>query len=1014
LKIHRIVGSAQLVDAYTEKGESAEARNTLEERLSRIFLPGVVFASSNEARIALEVGLSKVAWSDALFSHVWKSGGEGWRRTLDVVNDAIASLSEANIPRSTLVRLAKGESSLAKRAAALSMAMEALEFSFERAQLVDARTRGSRLAEAILSAPAETVAAAVGYTNLVAESIVDWAPRELGWWRALDAKLSEVGGSAKVAFPLPASAISATRRGPLDALFDDLVKALDEPPITDEIDSPLGDLSFEAPPPRPETIRIYSAATPEAEARAAVRAVREALSLGVPIEKISLVTVRPEESFVRALLHLLREAEIPFFDADELRRNESGVVDLAFRLMADSFNKREIAWILRSQYVDPKALVPEEPWEVARAKLNDLAHAIERAPSVGGEDWKERLVASTRAARAFDEEQREQRGSIVVRLLAKIEHAPMATRVAHAEAQRRAAHALGLDRRAALGGRDLLRTDAPIRGVAQFELRALARDAEAWQRFERALSAYELSIVRLKVASEKVSKETFAAELRAFYDEEGRLPGAGRAAALRIVSFDEMFGLPSDVMIVCGARDGSLPFEPPKHALLSLPLIEKIRSAHGIGSNWTDMAMQHDLARLLLASARAASIVFTYSTSDESGAPTSASPVVDWLERSHATLLTSPASPVLSEPITKKEWRIRALATDPTKGDTIAVSAAYRARVEEKREGFFLDPKRTSSEWVGDLRGHASAPTIFAEEVASAEKPLPVTVLENLASCAFRGVALQVLGARDDVFDEETPDAREEGTLLHEALFVALRSVESILRERPRNEEMIARVALAAVDSFFAEKKLSGALRDVMEARVRDSVKAVLAWTVRDDMWDVEALEQPFGDPRREGWPALSVGDNDCSIYLRGTIDRVDVSVDKASVRAIDYKRSAKKAKPSIAEIGRTLFQVPVYALAAKESKKRERAEGLYLPVLAKDLSPTHRVDEKFKAALAAQLSGEPTVLEEALRRTVNAAKKGSFLPKPEDDATCTYCHLEGACRRPRFAIKPDETEEDD
>lgn len=1015
MKVHRIVGSAQLVDAFIEQGESAEGRSTLEERLSRALLKGAVFASKSEARIALEVGLSKVAWSDALFSQVWKGAGEGWRRTVDVVDDAIRSIYEANIPRATLVRFARGESALAKRSAALSMAMEALEFSLERAGLLDVRTRGRRLAEAIRNAPAANVVSAVGHLHLVAESILDWPPRDLDWWLALDAKLSEVGGSAKISFPLPHSSVSATRRGPLEALFDDLVKALDEPPQTEEISSPLGDLSFETPPNRPENIQIHVAATPEAEARAAVGVVRDALSRGVPIEKIALVMVRPEETFVRALTHLLRDAAIPFFDAEQFRRNESGVVELAFRLMSDSFTKREIASIVRSQYVDPNALIKGEPWEVARAQLNDVAHAIERAPNVGGEGWKARLIESTRAARSLDEDVRERRVALVTRLLDVVEHEPMATRAAHVDALRRTVTTLGLDRRAALGGRDLLRTDAPIRGMAQIELESLARDAEGWQRFERAIAAYALSIVRLSVGNERVAKETFASELRTFYDDDARLPGAGRAAALRLVSFDEMFGLPSDLMIVCGAREGALPFEPPKHALLSASLIEKIRSAHGtVGSISAETAVQRDLGRLLFASARAQSIAFTYSTIGEAGAPTSASSVLDWLERARAKVIAAPASPILSAPLTEKEWRIRALALDRTKGETIANDAARRAQVEEKREGFFLDPRRTASEWVGDLRHHSEAADLFASDIASAERPLPVTILENLASCAFRGVALQVLGARDDVFDEETPDAREEGTLLHEALFVALRSIETMLRDRPRNEDSLTSTALTALDAFFATKKLSGALRDVMEARVRDSVKAVLAWTIRDDMWNVAALEQPFGDPRGEGWPALSIADAEGAISLRGTIDRVDTSLDGASVRAIDYKRNASKAKPSVAEIGRTLFQVPVYAVAAKEVEKKGRAEGMYLPVLAKDLPPSHRVDEKFRAALLEKLDGDPPPIADALLRIVKSARKGSFLPKPDDDTTCTYCHLEGACRRPRFAIKPDEVEEDE
>jgi hypothetical protein len=276
------------------------------------------------------------------------------------------------------------------------------------------------------------------------------------------------------------------------------------------------------------------------------------------------------------------------------------------------------------------------------------------------------------------------------------------------------------------------------------------------------------------------------------------------------------------------------------------------------------------------------------------------------------------------------------------------------------------------------------------------------------------GFAGVVLGARDRDRRGELPDAREEGTLLHEALAAAFRATADLWGVRPRDAVRIEERALAAVDEVLSRELVGSPLRDVVLARARDDARAVLAWSLADDRWDFSRAEQSFGDGSDGAWPALRLETSCGALSLRGKIDRVDVGHLERRVRAIDYKRSKRKALEGAKDLGETAFQVPLYALVASRALGRPGMEGLYVPTGARDLRPDHRARDAFAAALAAALAddGGTTRAERSAATLVAEMRKGALAPLPRDKRACAHCEVRGGCRQPRFAVTPDEEEE--
>ena len=313
----------------------------------------------------------------------------------------------------------------------------------------------------------------------------------------------------------------------------------------------------------------------------------------------------------------------------------------------------------------------------------------------------------------------------------------------------------------------------------------------------------------------------------------------------------------------------------------------------------------------------------------------------------------------------------------------------------------FLLPDETLAEILRDETG------------GDGDHPLPVTTLERFARCAFKGYAHHIMRAREAERRADTPDAREEGTLVHEALARAFGATRALWRVRPRNDEAIRASAIEAADAFFQRETTASGLRKLALDQARESVVKVLAWSLHDLDWNFEVAEQTFGDASEDGWPPLRLSDGETALVLKGSVDRIDVS-DRLplAIRAIDYKTRPRKAKEAQKELGTFAFQVPFYARVAAENLGAVRSEGLYLPM--SELVPEYAPPAAFGAAWREKVqsgSPHPPVVIAALA-LLKRFRTGVIAPLPLEDRFCDHCEFDGGCRRPRFIVSEDEPED--
>jgi hypothetical protein len=1010
-----VVASERHVERWARDGGMVETRARLRARLFDLLVDDRVAATAIETRLALAESLAS-ATRDRLLAPMAREGGEAWERTVDAIDAAIGSLRSAGTHEDSLARIARENRGAAGlRARMLVDAMRSLDAALDARGLVDPRAVGMRLARVLSSLPESRVLAAVGAGSVVARFVLDWDGADAAWWRALDEALVRAGGEgASVELPsfessdASAKIDAARENGPLDVLSEDVARALDAPPTPIAIDAPLGDLRLAGPPASDVHTRVTLRASSDAEgqARAVVDAVRGALARGCGIEEVAIGVPRFDEAAIGAIRRAFDEARIPLFDARGEAPIESGVVAFAMRALstgAHGLSRLDVAALARARYVDARRL------EVEPEALADLAYALERTPGASAEDARAALAATARASSPDNPARADARAGLALRLAAIVEPASRTmTRVEHVAAARAIFHGLGIDPLSARAFERALASDAPPEGVARAELRAVARDAHAWEMFHAALTDYETALVRLGIHRAVVAPHVFRHELARTLDARAGRPGAARAAAVRVAPLVDLAAEELGLLVVIEAGDGALPSRAEGDSLVydSLaPALRAIEPAHAPSPLAVRAA--RELTALALAASSARAIVLTRRVRDEDGAAIAPSPIVAWLERGGVASSMWRASPLDGPAVSAREARLRHVARDD------GSSSARRARIERTREARFEHADAPRDPILGDLESDDALPLTIARaltaETGGDDRALAVTSLERFATCSFQGFAQHVLRARRERPLREIPDARESGTLMHRALAVAFKATAHLWRERPRDAARIRTIALDECDGVLRTELLASPLRRLAFARVRDAVAATLEWSLADESWDFVRAEQSFGDGRRASWPALVLDDGDTRLALRGSIDRVDEGHGRAAVRAIDYKSSKRAAESGMRTLGDTAFQVALYARVAADALQAAERAGIYVPApRPDDVGPKLKKDFDAKWSVLHCASDENaaiTTIELGALDVVRRVRLGAIAPRPSDDAACTMCDSSGACRKPRFAI---------
>lgn len=1039
-----VVPAERHVERLARAGQRAETRASLRSRLTSGLLPDLAFADARTSRLALAMALAeddggsvragqldlfggggaspavggRTPAGDPLIRTVRTRGGGSWARMVGALDDAIGVLRARGATVEHLDRVARTKGFVAARAHTLAAAMRALDTRLLAMGTHDERLAGSMLAAAIAKAKPVDVEEIVGARKVRSRWLLAWEPTDLAWWRALDDVLSPRGGSARVVVPAFDRPLEGSReRDALDALAEEIARGLDGPAESEIVAPVLGDLGGGVARIVTTSTRVRIVPTNDvlAQADAAVTLVETALASGAPVEHVAVLVPSLDERTLAPLRRAFEAKGIVLFEGRGAPAAEAPVVVAAFDALAasTSLERRPVAKLLRSGWIDAPRLYGGERRDAA-ATLARLARALETSATVAGGDAAARLfgtaTAEIAAAKARgsrrDPEAIEHELALARRVVDALVRARAATtRAEHVRAARALWNELGIGSRAGRGGLAAFASDDVPRGVPRAERLAIARDSRAWEALVSAIDLYEAVAVRSGANAQVIDAETFRLELSDLLDRSAAQPGAGRAAAVRILRLGEAPGDELDLAIVVDASLGVLPRDDSGDALVSEAVEDALaRESKGVYvPSAPGAARARDLAALAVVAADSREIVLAYPREDASNGAAAPSPIVDALER--AGIVPVPVGALEHAP------SVAPVSTLASREDI-----ARRAARERAREGFFLDPARPRSDLVGDLAATGDSFAVIAAETGAAERALAVTGLERFARCAFQGFAHVVLAARESEQREELPDAREEGTLVHEALAAAFGATRELWPARPRDAERILAMGLDASNAVLDRWQGHAPLRAVVRLRVNEATRAVLESALADDVWDFTAAEQVFGRMGRrsegaEAWAPLALADGENTLTLRGSIDRVDRAHGGGGVRVIDYKRSLGTVKDSSRDLGGTALQVPLYACVASRALGVP-GTGLYMPTQARDVLVAKRDAKAAERMTELVTRPAPDALAPIERRALDlvaSARSGMLVPLPAHEAECRLCAVSGGCRKPRFAMEPIE-----
>jgi RecB family exonuclease len=437
------------------------------------------------------------------------------------------------------------------------------------------------------------------------------------------------------------------------------------------------------------------------------------------------------------------------------------------------------------------------------------------------------------------------------------------------------------------------------------------------------------------------------------------------------------------------------------------------------------------------------SLVLSYRDSDEDGAATARSPLIDDVRALLSPAPDGIAPDPLEEEITitrdlaqvvaplaeapSEDELARALAVHGPGADAPALlaqvgveaelAAAIVARVGEARRA------ESASRAPGPLTNPAALESLG--EVAA----YGGTTLEEFDLCSYRWFAGHEL---DPQLLDPVPDPLVQGGLMHEAL-------ERLYRERPGGEPLPTPGTLAAwtergrelVAAIVAERELgSHPAERAMARRVERLLERFLSEEAERDAggFDPWLLEARFGEHPDAERPPLDLG----GWGLHGAIDRVDRAADGSAV-VIDYKL-AGQVTPQAQFEEKAKLQLPLYLLAAAEHWGAAPVGALYHPLRG---TSSRRPRGVVSAAVAQDLAGyglsktdvvEPEELEELLddsrRRAgeiVARMRSGDIRrdpgPRPGlrgHDVCPAYCTFASICRRDRAPHYMDDEEGDE
>ncbi|WP_373046529.1 PD-(D/E)XK nuclease family protein [Vulgatibacter sp.] len=805
------------------------------------------------------------------------------------------------------------------------------------------------------------------------------------------------------------------------------------------------------PPVAEAPVQLVQGDDPDAELRAVVATVREKLRAGISPDDL-FVAARGLPAVRQRMVTAFDAAGIPWRDRRGQAAAEAPPVAVALQLLRAAeraYPREELCAVLLSRYVaggiaDEAGYVP--PREVARL-LREAASRDDR-----GEGHAGRLRAHAERLLASGERRGEQAARAAEHLgafLGQVRMEEQATLVAHAQRFAAGLEAIGLHGRS----RAAEEREEGFGAIDVAAARAVARDQAALRALSAALASVAGAARRAGLADRQVELSRFRDLLETALGQTS-LPARGaRGGAVRLLDVSELPGRSCAHLVLCNVIDGSFPARKSSEPLLDEADREAIGAAAGRQIFRWHAAEEPLLFALAVAAARE-SLTLTASHLDEAGKESVRSPF----------FAEALAAAGIEEPVRERAAIVPPATRCASPGDLLARAALLAAGAapapgdvgaEAVREAAGADPVAAAvhagaSAYGGAGRvGRISSPAAlaaiearlrrgterFGENVAWAAS---VSALESFAGCPYRFFAGRILSLPEPEAAGDELDAREGGTLQHEVVadvFAALRD-EGLLPLRggaagEREEQVALAAAERALDRWQQRERTGpAALWTLRREQVAGAVCRLLESERRRGSELVPSeFEAPFGD---EGADALFLPSPDGRerIAVRGRVDRVDRAPDGTAVEVIDYKSGKVDQKVDAAEIGRSSFQLPIYAVWALQhtgaphvdaglrslrdggtSKTlRQACEKVQVPLEALlELDPDRRAaarnGEKVEAAPGAgalPVDGDPNVADAAWA-FLYAMRAGRFDVRPHGGPGpkkgCSFCRFATVCR---------------
>jgi hypothetical protein len=787
---------------------------------------------------------------------------------------------------------------------------------------------------------------------------------ELEFFEALHASLVGRGGTG-LTLELPHATL-----GPLASALDRVAREF-EARWSGASDHPALEYRVAPDPPRLDLIRAHDDGS---EARAVTHAILDALSDGVPLDRLAVAVPDFDEAFLEPLRHELNTARIPFFEPRGRPPSASPSAHTALALMGFAVGPRHrdvLLDVLRT----PGLRV--ERWTEQGITRQEWASELAQLPlrvDRSGADLIAELEARVRDRSRRPEE------------IARLHQALLATTRCLAELDalseagprsslRGRFHTLFAELGLAAPSPGVLATALERRARDRRELlRALGDNASAMRALGTALERTAEAAAALGLEGEPVALDRYLSEVELALQRIGPARGARRGAALAVARPADLCGQEFTHVVLCRATRSRLDTAQGESELLlddellaSLPRHRRPTS-RGLASTFGLLSVAW-----LFAGARRVTV--THALRDGRG-PTPPSELVIALGKLGVVPRHEPASPLHPE-------AHRVTLRTPAGEDTLR-----RARVDLERQSYFLDPVGSAGPYTG------SAGDIATLVGGTSERPISVTALENYSRCPFFAFAGHVLRA----LREETPSDgigfRERGSLVHDSLAVAHEAIRPYLGSKGPDE--LEAMALDAARKFLDRRGRSPLRRAGLAATLSD-VAAVVRWSLHEGsgLHFAEA-ERAFG--ARQEWAPLALS----SYFVSGRIDRIDRSSDGKQLRIIDYKTGKPPTRP---ELERELLQPWLYAdKVATELGATEVVSG-YLSL--RDRSP-----RLFPEADARPGSELVVSAQERAERSLVAFASGAVPPQPSQARKCARCDGRDICRRPLSA--PLASEEED